>query len=68
MSIKIVEILDYYASYSYQPPRKDAVINTDEIVSAVPCESRCSDPTMCVRFTDGSHLTVVGKPSDLATT
>ena len=66
MPLKQVQVLDYNASYSYAPPQRDAVINTDHIVSAVPVESRCSQPTMFVRFTDGSHQTVIGIPEDLA--
>lgn len=61
-----VRILDYDArAYSYCPPTVDAIINLMEVVSAVPCESRSSEPTMSVRFTDGKTLTVVGKPDDL---
>jgi hypothetical protein len=65
MSLKKVEILDYSASYSYSPPVKDSVVNTEQIVSAVPCESRYCGKTMQVNFVDGSHLTVVGSPEDL---
>ena len=68
MSLKLVEVLDYATSYDYCPPRKDAVINTEEIVSAVPCESRASTPTMYVRFKNGSHMTVLGVPTDLLPT
>ena len=64
-NIKKVYVIDYDAWNSYAPPQKEAVINTEHIVSAVPCESRFSEPTMLVRFTDGSHQTVVGKPEDL---
>jgi hypothetical protein len=61
----IVRVLDYNAHYDYCPPIVEAAINPAEIVSALPCESRYSSPTMVVRFTNGSTLTVVGKPTDL---
>ncbi len=58
--LKKVYVLDYSANYAYAPPKVEALINTDEIVSATPTDARGSGPFMLVRFRDGSNLTVVG--------
>ena len=60
-----VQVLDYGARYEFAPPSIWAVINLDEVVSAVPCESRRSERTMLIKFRDGSHLTVIGEPGDI---
>ncbi len=53
------------ATFAYAPPLEDAVINTDEVVSAVPVESRGVGLFMSVRFRDGTSMTVQGRPDDL---
>ena len=65
MSLKLVRVLDYTARYDFCPPSVESVINLNEVVSAVPCESRHVEPTMIVRFRDGQSLTVIGMPTDL---
>ncbi len=59
------KFLDYGANYAYAPPQEDCIINTDNIVSAVPTESRGSGPFVLVKMSDGSKLTIVGRPEDL---
>ena len=66
--LKLVRVLDYNARYDYAPPTVESVINLDDVVSAVPVETRHSGPTMLVRFRDGTQLTVVGHPADLIDT
>jgi hypothetical protein len=63
--LKQIRVLDYSGNYSYAPPTVDALVNTEEIVSAVPCASRRSEETMRLRMTDGSCLIAVGVPADL---
>ncbi len=68
MALLSVRVLDWGASFAYAPPSRLAVINTDEIVSAVaidPSRTRCVEQTMRVTFRDGSTHEVVGCPSDL---
>lgn len=57
-----VKRLNWQANYAYAPPQEDAVINTEEVVSAVPTEACGSGPFLSVRFRDGSSMTVVGTP------
>jgi hypothetical protein len=67
MTLRKVEFVDRNANYAYAPPTREAVINVDEIVSAVsiaPEHTRNSEPLVRVRFRDGSVLDVVGKPGD----
>lgn len=59
------KFLDYGASYAYAPPQEDCIINTDEVVSAIPTDARGSGPFMMVRFNGGYNLTLVGQPEDL---
>lgn len=56
---------DWYATFAYAPPLVDAVINTDEVVSAVACESRGEGPFVQVKFRDGSKMVIRGTPDDL---
>lgn len=63
--LKGIKALDYKASYAYAPPVVDAVINTDDVQTAIPCDARCSEPTMRIRFRDGSTVVAIGKPADL---
>lgn len=68
MALMAVRVLDWDASFPYAPPSRDAVINTDEVVSAVaidPSRTRCSSPTMRVAFRDGHAHEVIGRPEDL---
>jgi len=44
---------------------EDAVINTDEIVSARATDSRGIGPWTSVLFKDGSHMTIRGTPDEL---
>lgn len=65
MSLKAIRVQDWSAEFAYAPPLRDAVINLDEVVDAVPCESRGSGPWMKVKFRDGSSHIAQGRPSDL---
>lgn len=68
MALLSVRVLDWGASFSYAPPSRLAVINTDEIVSAVaidPSCTRCMEQTMRVVFRNGTSHEIVGQPSDL---
>ena len=62
-----VERQDWGANFAYAPPLVEAVINTDDIVTAVPCESRGVGPFMKVKFRNGDEMIIRGKPSDLST-
>jgi hypothetical protein len=64
--LKKVLFLNYKARYAYAPPMEDAVINTDEITSVTPTETRCWYPCVLIRFRNSDHMTVVGKPEDFA--
>ncbi len=55
-----VKRLNYNGNYAYAPPQEDAVINTEEIVSAVPTEARGEGPFLLVHFTTGDTMTMVG--------
>jgi hypothetical protein len=57
-----VKYLDYEATTAYAPPQRDGVLNTEEVVTAVPTEARGSGPFLLVRFRDGSQMTIVGEP------
>jgi hypothetical protein len=56
---------DWDAQFGYAPPRVDAVLNTEDVVSAVPCESRGQGPWMRVTFRSGAEWIVWGTPDDL---
>lgn len=58
---------NWNADFAYAPPTEEAVVNTDEIVSAVPAESRGVGPFTLVKFRDGSTMTVEGTPAQFAT-
>lgn len=66
--LKLVKFIDYDANYAYSPPERDTAIDTDKIVSVVPIERgatrRPFDDLVRIRFTDGSWMDVIGKPSD----
>lgn len=51
--------------FHYAPPRVDAVVNTDDVVSAVVCQSRGVGPWYRVTFRDGTEWIVQGHPDDL---
>lgn len=63
--LKSVKYQDWNASFSYAPPLRDAVINTEELVSAVTTDSRGSGPWMRLSFRNGETMTVQGTPLDL---
>lgn len=56
---------DWYATFAYAPPLVEAIINTGDVVSATPCESRGVGPFMTVTFRDGKQWIVQGVPDDL---
>lgn len=60
-----VKMLDYNLPYSYAPPTVDAIVNTEEIVSAKITEARGEGPHLFVRFRDGSSMTIQGRVEDL---
>jgi hypothetical protein len=67
MTLRKVEFLDRSGEYAYAPPKREAVINLDEILSVVPVapeNNRFSYALVDIRFRDGSTLQVIGKPSD----
>lgn len=68
MTLKKVRVLNYDRDYAYAPPADDAVINTDEIQSIVPVETRRSERCVSVRFRDGKTLTCIGVPDDFIDT
>lgn len=63
--LKKVKYLNWSGNFVYAPPQEDCIINTDEVISAVPTEARGSGPFMLVKMSDGSKLTLVGVPEDL---
>lgn len=63
--LKKVKYLNWNGNFAYAPPQEDCIINTDEVISAVPTEARGSGPFMLVKMSDGSKLTLVGVPEDL---
>lgn len=65
--LKLVKFIDYDANYAYAPPEKEATINTQYIISAVPISpenTRSSSPVVRLNFHDGSSMVVVGTPRD----
>lgn len=66
--LKIVRYIDYKANYAYSPPDEEAVINTEEIVTATQIlrvnTRRPFDFITRIKFKDGSTMDVIGKPSD----
>lgn len=66
--LKAVKFINYNANYAYAPPELDAIINTDDIITAVavPRENtrRAFDDIVRIKFRDGSWLDVIGKPQD----
>jgi hypothetical protein len=67
MPLKRVQMLDYHANYAYAPPAVDAVVNTEEIVSARPTDARGSGPFVAIKFRDGTSMTIVRTVDDLLT-
>jgi hypothetical protein len=70
MTMKIVQAVDYESNYAYSRGSVSAVINLENINSAVliPPENTRSvfDNITRLYFRDGSHLDVFGKPEDFA--
>lgn len=65
--LKLVKFIDYDANYAYAPPEKEATINTEYIISAIPIapeNTRSSYSLVRLRFHDGSRMDVVGTPRD----
>jgi hypothetical protein len=60
-----VKKLDYSARFAYAPPVVDAVINTEEVVSAAAVEERGTGPFLQVCFRDGSTMTIKGTADTL---
>lgn len=60
-----VKYLDYDKPCAYAPPQEDAILNTDDVVSAVPTEARGSGPFLRVNLRDGTSITIVGTPDTL---
>lgn len=61
----IVRRQNWYADFAYAPPLEEVAINTDEVVTAVPTQSRGEGPFMTVTFRNGESMIVKGVPSDL---
>lgn len=71
MSLIKVRVLNWDTRFSCNPPSQDAVINTEEIISAIPIDpshTRCVELTMRIKFSNGDNCEVIGKPSDLLIT
>lgn len=64
MSLKKVRWQDWSGEFAYAPPLRDAVVNTDEIVSVTPTESRGEGPWVKLKLRDGSTMTCRGTPDD----
>lgn len=56
---------NWEANFAYAPPLEDAVINTREVVWAVPTQSRGEGPFTLIRFRDGTSMIVKGTPETL---
>lgn len=65
MSLKKLKTQDWDATFPYAPPTVDTVINTDQIVSAVVCDSRGPGPWYRIMLTTGASFIAKGNPSDL---
>lgn len=65
MALIKVRMVDYSQNYSYAPPQEDAILNTEEIVSAVPTEARGDGPFLRVNLKDGTRMVIVGTVDDV---
>lgn len=66
MKLLKVRFLNYEArGYSFCPPTEEAILDAEDISSALPCESRSSEPTMFVVMKSGTKLTIIGTPDSL---
>lgn len=59
-----VRFQDWSSDFTYAPSTREAVLNTDHIISVTPCESRGAGPFVRVRMLDDQSLICVGTPSD----
>lgn len=56
---------DWDASFEYAPPLVDALVNTDDVVTAHICESRGAGPWVKVVLRNGGTLIVEGTLDNL---
>ena len=67
--LKLIRVIDYDGNYVYSPPDVEAVVNTEEIASAMilPRGStrRAFDDVTRLFFRDGTSKDMIGKPRDL---
>lgn len=59
-----VKAQDWSGDFAFAPPTVDTLVNTDEVQSVMPCESRGTGPFVRVRFRDGKELICVGVVMD----
>lgn len=64
MSLKMVRAQDWSGNFAYAPPLVETALNTDEIISVMPCDSRGSGPWVKVKMRDGQTFTCQGTPQD----
>jgi hypothetical protein len=57
-------VQDWSGDFAFAPPTKESLINTDDIQSVRPTESRGIGPFVKVRFRDGTELICVGTVAD----
>jgi hypothetical protein len=62
--LKNAEYQDWSGNFSYAPPLRDIVLNTDDIITVKPTESRGSGPWVSVKMRDGQVLTCKGTVDD----
>jgi hypothetical protein len=55
---------DWDGNFSYAPPLCDVALNTDDIITVKPTESRGSGPWVSVKMRDGQTLTCKGTVDD----
>jgi hypothetical protein len=59
-----VKAQDWSGDFAFAPPTRESLINTDDVQSVIPCESRGSGPFVRVRFRDGKEMICVGTVDD----
>jgi hypothetical protein len=62
-----VKAQDWSGDFAFAPPTRESLVNTDDVQSVQPCESRGSGPFFRVRFRDGQAMICVGTVDDFIT-
>jgi hypothetical protein len=66
MTLKLVTFLDYAEQYTDTPPQRQAVLQTDHILSIVPSAAQGIGPLVEVKLINGDTFVCLGKPADFA--